>query len=319
VNMKTSVQSRMASDQHPHSAFRTPHSQAGFTLLEVLVATGVLALMVTILFALFNEGSNAWRMGEKTAEVNQGVRTAMELIVREASLAVVDISTNMQLQGLSVVMQKNSTGERPASSPSPYGVYEELCFAAPVELGNETTNTAINAIGYRALCGVRYYVAQVPAVGGERPSVLGNLIRVVYYTSSKSQTTPDLYKSSWWQGGIPAGTMTNSAVLAENVLTFRVQPAQFTKGDAQGVRPYTDTLLFADMNSDLPYFQINSGNFSGKSPSCPGIYVGLCVVDSRLASRINHLGLDGASKTVGFQTTTNWTLVHFENYYAPYP
>ena len=289
----------------PHSALRIPHFRGGFTLLEILVASGVLALMVTILFALFNEGANAWRMGEKVAEVNQGIRTAMEVMVREASLAVIDTTTNPQLQGLSVVIQKNSSGDQPATEPSPFGVYEELCFVAPVELGNEATNNVTAAGAYRSLCGVRYYVAKAVDDSG-RQSVLGNLTRVIYQTTTRG--TPSSFNNSPWSLG--AGVQTNSAVIAENVLCFRVQPAQ---NDAiQGLKP-KNAQMFGSINGDQP-LTINYINFSGKNPCYPGVYIGLCVVDSRLASRINAMGLSGVSKTPMFQAATNWTLVHFENF-----
>lgn len=285
------------------------HLQSGFTLLEVLVATGVLALMVTILFSLFNEGSNAWRMGEKTAEINQGIRTTMELIVREASLAVIDTNqpspTVQPLPGLSVVIEKNSKGEQPATDPSPYGVYEELCFVAPVELGNEATNNITAPIAYRALCGVRYYVAKAPEANG-RQSVLGNLTRVIYQPINRGSPA-NFYNNPWSAG---SGLQTISAVVAENVLCFRVHPAQ--NDSSQGLKPLNPQ-MFRDMNADQSK-TINYLNFSGKNPCHPGVYVGLCVVDSRMAGRINEMGLSEVAKTSLFNAATNWTLVRFENF-----
>jgi len=274
--------------------------------LEVLVATGVLAVMVTILFQLFAEGSNAWRMGEKVADVNQGVRTAMDLLVHEASLAVIDTTTNPNLQGMSVVVQRRSTGDQPANDPTPYGVYDELCFVAPVEIGNDVTNCATATSGYRPFCGIRYYVAKAPMVGSQRQQVLGNLTRVIYATANRGGSTT-FYNNPWSVG---AGIQSNSVVVAENVLSFRVQPAQYDP--AQGLRP-ANAEMFRDMGSDQSK-TIDYNSFSGKTPCYPGIYVGLCVVDSRSASRINQLGLNAAVKTVGFQTITNWTLIHFENF-----
>ncbi|MCX6907630.1 MAG: hypothetical protein NTY01_06260 [Verrucomicrobia bacterium] len=244
-------------------------------------------------------------MGEKTAEVNQGVRTAMELIVREASLAVIDTNTTSNLQGLSVVISKNSTGDQPATDPSPYGVYEDLCFVAPVELGNEMTNNIAAPVAYRALCGVRYYVAKAPEANG-RQSVLGNLVRVVYQPVSRG--SPASFYNNPWSSG--SGLQTNSAVIAENVLCFRVQPAQ--NDTAQGLKP-KNTQMFKDMNSDQS-LTISYNNFSGKNPCYPGVYVGICVVDSRLAGRINEMGLSDVAKTSLFNAATNWTLVRFENF-----
>lgn len=285
-------------------ALRHARSRSGFTLLEILVASGVLALMVTILFSLFNEGSNAWRMGEKTAEVNQGVRTAMDLLIRETSLAVIDTTTNTQLKGLAVVIEKNSSAEDKATDPTPHGAYEELRFAAPVELANETTNTAYGTSGYRAFCGVRYYVATAPEVGGIKP-VLGNLTRTIYYTVRKDPSL-SFFSDPWSTSG---GIRTNCMVLAENVLSFRVQPA--VRDAQQGLVP-ANREMFKDMASDSSWPPITSSSGANYT-NYLGVYIGLCVVDARTASRINDMGLNMASKMAGFYTTTNWTMVRFES------
>lgn len=310
--MKTPVPSQdaereTAMENSPITRIQNPKfPQAGFTLLEILVASGVLALMVTILFALFAEGSNAWRMGEKTAEMNQGIRTAMELIIREASMAVIDTNAPPQnLGGLSVVINKNSAGDQPASDPTPLGVYEELCFVAPVEIGNGTTNNAA-VTGYRRFCGVRYYVAKAVDDSG-KGSVLGNLTRVVYKTYTRG--SPSIFYNNPWNPG--GGVTADSAVIAENVLSFRVQPAQ-NDPTGQGLKP-RNADMFKDMNSDQNV-TINYNNFSGKTICYPGLYVGLCVVDSRTANRINEMGLNSASKMAGFYAPTNWTMVRFENF-----
>ncbi|MBI5687075.1 MAG: prepilin-type N-terminal cleavage/methylation domain-containing protein [Verrucomicrobia bacterium] len=310
--MRTQLSSQNAARErwkegNPRSTLRIPHSRAGFTLLEILVASGVLALMVTILFALFAEGSNAWRMGERTAEVNQGTRTAMELLVREVSQAVIDTNTPpLNLRGLKVDINKSSTANDPASDPTPHGTYGEICFVAPVELGNEITNNVAAPSAYRALCGVRYYVARAVDESGKR-SVLGNLTRAAYQTVNRGSP------ASFYDDPVSLGSglvRMNSAVVAENVLCFRVHPAQ--NDTAQGLRPLNPQ-MFKDMDADQS-LAIDYNKFSGRNPCFPGVYIGLCVVDSRTASRINELGLNAASKMAGFYATTNWTMVRFENF-----
>jgi hypothetical protein len=243
-------------------------------------------------------------MGEKAAESNQGVRTAMDLMVRETSLAVIDTTTNSQLKGLGVAIEKSSTGDSPATDPSPYGVYEELRFVAPVELGNDTTNTAYGGSGYRPLCGVRYYVTKAPEANGRQP-VLGNLMRVVYATSKKGPPG-SFYNDPWSLSG---GIQTNITVMAENVLAFRVQPA--VRDTSQGVAP-ENKQMFKDMNSDQSKYITSSqgANYT----NYVGVYIGLSVADSRLTSRINELGLETVAKTSLFNAPTNWTLARFENY-----
>jgi hypothetical protein len=214
-------------------------------------------------------------------------------------------STVQPIPGLSVVINRNSTAGDQASDPAPHGTYGEICFVTPVELDNEPTNNATMS-GYRAFCGVRYYVAKAAVDDGGRRSVLGNLVRVSYKTGVRG--APSGFYNNPWSSG--SGLQTNYAVLAENVLCFRVQPAE--NDTTQGLKPLNPQ-MFKDMDGDQNK-TINYQNFSGKNPCYPGVYIGLCVVDSRTAGRINDLGLNAAAKMAGFYTTTNWVLVRFENF-----
>ena len=298
-----------AMENNPKSKIQNPKSpRAGFTLLEILVASGVLALMVTILFALFNEGSNAWRMGERTAEINQSVRTAMDLIIRDVSLAIIDTNqssaTVQSIPGLKVEIRKSSSASHVAGAPTPYGVYEEICFAAPVAIGNEITNNVTQPNPYLAVCGVRYYVAKAVDDSGKE-SVLGSLTRVVYRPATRGNPA-SFYNDPW-----AANLQTNSAVIAENVLCFRVAPAQ--RDASAGLAP-RNSQMFKDMDADQDS-TINYNNFtSGRDPCYPGVYIGLCVLDNRQAARINQIGLSGMAKSAQFFAPTNWTLIHFENF-----
>jgi hypothetical protein len=146
---------------------------------------------------------------------------------------------------------------------------------------------------------------------------------------SKYQEPFSVYNTEWWTGGVPLGTQTNTAVLAENVLTFRVQPMEID--NTRGVKMANQT-MFRNMNSDRDYEfggikpgepdtwqRVNWGAGWGNNNRWmlryPALVVGLCVVDRRLADRINSMGLDEAAQTRDFQTVTNWTTVYFENAY----
>ena len=67
-------------------------AKAGFTVLELLVATAILSVIVTLLFTIFDRASNAWIKGEATVDRQRSARTTLELLNREMSQAF--IATN---------------------------------------------------------------------------------------------------------------------------------------------------------------------------------------------------------------------------------
>jgi prepilin-type N-terminal cleavage/methylation domain-containing protein len=65
------------------------NTEAGFTLLELLAAMAILALMVAMLFSAFNQASRAWLQAENRVETFTQARAALDLMSREISQAIV--------------------------------------------------------------------------------------------------------------------------------------------------------------------------------------------------------------------------------------
>jgi len=286
----------------------------GFTILEMLVATGVLAIMVSLLFALFAQGSNAWRQGEKVADVNQSTRLVLDTFARDAALAIIDTNqptgSVQPLKGLCVVIRRNPSGGQPSpAQDTPYGHYSDVFFVAPTSLGNGPTNDT-----YRAMCGVRYYVSTAQRPDGKR-SELGDLRRVIFRADTKSGSPYSIYDTEWWDSSKPMGTETNSVVLAENVLSFRLQPLQSNQYySARGYAP-ADPNMFQDLNADKNYvinYEINDKTRSYQAN--PGLIVGVAIVDRRLADRINQTSLKEVAGSRDFIVSTNWATVYFHGY-----
>ena len=61
---------------------------AAFTLLEVIVAMGILSMLVLLMTNLFQEVSFSWNIGTQSAEMNTAGRTAIEFMARELAQAV---------------------------------------------------------------------------------------------------------------------------------------------------------------------------------------------------------------------------------------
>jgi len=73
------------------------NTEAGFTLLELLAAMGVLAVMIVMLFAAFSEASRAWLIAENRVETFTQARAALDLMSRELSQAIT--TSNMSFLG----------------------------------------------------------------------------------------------------------------------------------------------------------------------------------------------------------------------------
>jgi prepilin-type N-terminal cleavage/methylation domain-containing protein len=65
----------------------------GFTLIELLASIAILVLLTTIVFAIFNQASRAWLLGEARTETFAAARLAMEMIATELEGAIVTNNT----------------------------------------------------------------------------------------------------------------------------------------------------------------------------------------------------------------------------------
>jgi type II secretory pathway pseudopilin PulG len=78
------------------SDLRSRISDRGFTLLEILVAMGLLMVIVLMMSTLFHASTTAWTNGLRQAEMSIQARSVISLIQRDVSQAVFD----EELQGL---------------------------------------------------------------------------------------------------------------------------------------------------------------------------------------------------------------------------
>lgn len=69
-------------------------SESGFTLLEVLVASMLMAMLITILTMVFNSSSIAWSTGKASVAEMDSVRTDMAAAARVADNAVPRVDVN---------------------------------------------------------------------------------------------------------------------------------------------------------------------------------------------------------------------------------
>jgi type II secretory pathway pseudopilin PulG len=78
--------------------FRSRRS-AAFTLLEVLVATAVLALMMTFLFNLLGSSAKLWEIGNKKIEAAQAARVGLNIMATDLKNAIAGNMTTYSSNG----------------------------------------------------------------------------------------------------------------------------------------------------------------------------------------------------------------------------
>ena len=67
---------------------------AAFTLIELLAAISLLSVLLLILASVTESAGSAWRLGRSRVDTFQSARSALEIMARELTPAVVD--TRMQ-------------------------------------------------------------------------------------------------------------------------------------------------------------------------------------------------------------------------------
>ncbi|MFW6163490.1 MAG: type II secretion system protein, partial [Planctomycetota bacterium] len=73
-----------------HSNLKPRHSRQGFTLIEILVAVGVLAILGTALIGLMTAAVDAWRQGEASRQVNEKLQALQRQVADDLAAAVAD-------------------------------------------------------------------------------------------------------------------------------------------------------------------------------------------------------------------------------------
>ncbi len=170
---------------------RSPRGDGGFSLLELVVSMGVMGLIMGGVFAVMVNGVNANEAVKLTTGMNNNLRIAMDLIVRDT------IQVGQGLPEGRVIAIPSGLGALPINRPGPIGTAYTFdpaettlpAVTAGVGLGPEingmptdmiTTLSADNAFDHvelSALTGASMTIS--PAIENDDvPDVLGDNIRV---------------------------------------------------------------------------------------------------------------------------------------------
>ena len=151
----------------------TPHKrQTGFTLIELLASLAILALIMTMLFSVFEQVNKAWLNGENRVETFTQARAILDLMTRELSQAI-------------ATSQATSTPKVPF-----YGDKREIHFVAPV---NTSVGRQVD------LCEVGYVF----------DTTIPTKLTLTRQVTVSTNVNWDFYvNSTWWQSFDPSAVAT---------------------------------------------------------------------------------------------------------------
>ncbi len=114
-------------------------SKRGVTLIELLVAMGILALLVAILYSVFSVSLRAWKKADNIFKSTTIARIVLDRISREISSAIIKDDNTYCLLGFD------------SSSPSGWrtnSVRDEIYFIAPLKPDNPDLASDLCEAGY---------------------------------------------------------------------------------------------------------------------------------------------------------------------------
>jgi type II secretory pathway pseudopilin PulG len=262
-------------------------SSAAFTLLEVLVATAVLALMMTFLFNLLGSSAKLWEIGNKKIEAAQAARVGLNIMANDLKNAFAGNMTSYTANGTAM--------------------YNIAPFMA---LGNSTTTTmglgggSVSADGSQQIAGVTLSNnASIPynefgymAVFVDNANGINPMIGDRYYLVKKLDSIGDNGSGGqfYFRNSIPDNSWYGSSTVFYPIVDNCIRLKLEYYGDED----------LGDEN-DPAYSPEWTGTWSPTNPTdrLPlGVLVTISVIDSKTAVKIAAITkdpLDGDDITAG--------------------
>ena len=105
---------RPSSEPSNLRTFEPSNRLKGFTLIEVMVATAVMAIMVVMIGGLFQQASSSWDAGYIRAEGGMAVRAVVGALTRDAATAIdgrrFGLSAPVEASGSTITMYRLAPG-----------------------------------------------------------------------------------------------------------------------------------------------------------------------------------------------------------------
>ena len=255
-------------------------SRAGFTILEVMVASAVFVLLLGLLMSTISQTSTVTRRATEKVSAFQGARSAFELITSKLSQATMNsywdydspTTPTKYIRKSELHFVVGPAGQDPL--PGTSGTGQAVFFQAP---GGVTGTSTYNGMD-NLLNAYGYYIEYTQEPGLPfKPSASNTsryrLMQQVSNTESLGVYSGNATNGSQWISG------NNSAVVTENIVYMAIWPRKATSEDPTG-------------NALTTSFTYNSRDNSTSSPQPdtanqlpPTVQVTLVAIDETSAAR----------------------------------
>jgi uncharacterized protein (TIGR02599 family) len=256
------------------------NSHAGFTILEVLVASTVFILLLGLLMSTISQTSTVTRRATEKVSAFQGARSAFELLTSKLSQATMNsywdydspTTPTKYIRKSELHFIVGPAGQD--SLPGTSGTGQAVFFQAPGGVTGDATysgmDNLLNAFGYyidyKEESGLAF---QTTAATTYRYRLMRSVVNTEYLEVYTDNST---LGSAWISGN-------NSAVVAENIVYMAIWPRKATSEDSVG-NALTTTFAY---NSRLNATSSPQPDTANQLP--PTVQVTLVAIDETSAQR----------------------------------
>ncbi len=225
-------------------------SRAGFTILEVMVASAVFIMLLGLLLSTISQTSTVTRRATEKVSAFQGARSAFELITSKLSQATMNsywdydspTTPTKYIRKSELHFVVGPAGQAPL--PGTSGTGQAVFFQAPGGVtGTSTYNgmdNLLNAYGYY----IEYQQESgLPFQNSASNTSRYRLIQSIVKTEDLRVYTDNSTSGSTWISG------DNSAVVAENIVYMAIWPRKAASEDSTGSALTTSFAYNSRLNS----------------------------------------------------------------------
>jgi prepilin-type N-terminal cleavage/methylation domain-containing protein len=196
------------------AGLRLPKREHAFTLLELLVAMAVLAILVLMLMNMVDSATRLWRINENRVEGYREPRAALGIVARDLKTAMA--GTNMQFFRL------NDAGYVPAGATVGTNASHVFFLSAMPAGAQWTSNATPNKSD---ICEIGYFVGYGKTSASSNSPV--NTLNLYRYFLSSDETYAALKNTNSPSYPFPAASTIvlsdkNVELLARNIVSFKI-------------------------------------------------------------------------------------------------
>ena len=291
-------------------------SSGSFTLVEILAATGILSILMTIMFGILQQTSRAWQAANRRVEASQVARLAMDQIASDLENCVAVAQANVLVPGRGTptnyaygFFHSNQPSMNQSWLPASINISRPNDFIFVVTPYQASLN-----LGSGDLCEVGYIPVFVASQTGFSTMRAGRymLLRHLPLTNGSANSTVTnaqpvndfLANATGWES-TPSGVDTvNRLPFVDNCIKFDIK---FLYTNNSGQMLTSDTWGRPTISGNNVSWPGSPGGVSGLPVAAD---IQMCVVDERTAERIWRIrGMTALDLPEKEGIPTNWGAV----------